>query len=408
MSVFWKEFKKWLFHSFGIIEQNRKVIIIGGGSLCFVCGIILNNIRNSGPHDRKLKLFTGIFGRASIKYGGNGDDYDHETIKSIRNIMNDYVMNGEDIGTQINLFVGNKEKLNYFVVDKNRYPNYNENSLNTIFSCTKNICALLIGVAFKEKWISSYNARMNKYWPEFPTKARKFKISGDDVEFIEMKEPVYVTVADVLRHEAGLSRLFDCKIDMENADPKTVRKLIENSILSFRIFDDNKMNEMFENTNRYYHVVTQGFILNELFKIVEPKHRYMNEYFDEEIVPLLSKNDIHFRLFLKGIPDFNKKYARNKVYHIQNINKWWMSYHLISYVVLGSSFHLPKIYFNKYGMNFKRTSIRDLIFYKNLFHIPNKIKYIEFEPFPDDPGQLSKIFENPDNIHMAWMTSTGI
>ena len=70
---------------------------------------------------------------------------------------------------------------------------------------------------------------------------------------------------------------------------KWIKKYIEDSNLCYRKYDNDQ--DGVPESNRFYHALMRGLILNELFRRTEPKHRSMNEYFKQEIVPILSKND---------------------------------------------------------------------------------------------------------------------
>ena len=64
---------------------------------------------------------------------------------------------------------------------------YKGDSLQLVFSCTKNMTALAIAVAVDRGWIK-YSDEICKHWPEFGTQKGKDKI----------------LVSDVMRHDAGL------------------------------------------------------------------------------------------------------------------------------------------------------------------------------------------------------------
>ena len=197
MSIF-DSVKKWLFKGINVVKGKKEMYVGLGISLTVLGWIMVNNIKNSGPHDRRLRIFTRILGKPKINCGGFGDDVDNGRMNELKNALEEYIENGEDVATQMNIFVDNKEKLNYFVCDKKRYPDFDVNSLVPIYSSTKNVAAILILIAVKNKWLS-YNDRIIQYWPEFPTKMQTFITTKDGIEFTDVNEPKYITVADVLR-----------------------------------------------------------------------------------------------------------------------------------------------------------------------------------------------------------------
>ena len=149
--------------------------------------------------------------------------------------------------------------------------------------------------------------------------------------------------------------------------------------------------------------MTRGFILNELFSRVEPKKRYMNQYFNEEIVPILSKNDPHFKLYLKGKPSN----SNDKVFHIKASDTFWFTYHTIFSIIFKSSSHLPrKIFFNRFGINTTYTDFGGMVKLGQTAQLPRSVE--NFLDLYKDPVSMSKYFENENDIQMEWLSATGI
>jgi len=182
-----------------------------------------------------------------------------------------------------------------------------------------------------------------------------------------------------------------------------IRDCIESSILTYREYDD----ETIPKSHRFYHALTRGFILNELFRRVEPNGRSMNEYFVQEISPILSKDDECFKLYLKGKP----KNDKSDVVYVENINKLWLMYHFVVPFLTNITSHLPKRnYFNKYiedvgYSNFGR--------FKKLIQLnqegddsPNYAP--EWNNVATECKVTSKKYENEQDIEMEWMSATGI
>ncbi|MBT8148697.1 MAG: beta-lactamase family protein, partial [Gammaproteobacteria bacterium] len=99
------------------------------------------------------------------------------------------------------------------------------------------------------------------YWPEFGT-------NGKDG----------LTVAELMRHEAGLAN-FDTSIDLqdlftENIKQNAVGKIIEAHAQSY----DAK-----GGSRREYHALTRGWIVNEVFRRVDPAGRTIGEFLREEV-----------------------------------------------------------------------------------------------------------------------------
>jgi CubicO group peptidase (beta-lactamase class C family) len=111
------------------------------------------------------------------------------------------------------------------------------------------------------KGLLSYKDRITQHWPEFGAK-------GKDG----------LTIADLMRHEAGLAN-FDTSIDMEdlfteNIKQNTVGRIIEAHAPAYRANGGGR---------REYHALTRGWIVNELFRRVDPAGRTIGEFLREEI-----------------------------------------------------------------------------------------------------------------------------
>ena len=131
-------------------------------------------------------------------------------------------------------------------------------SLVNIFSSGKSLEAIAIGTLVS-RGLLEYDARITQYWPEFGAK-------GKDG----------VTVADLMRHEAGLAN-FDTSLDAEDLFTENIKKnavgrVIEQHGLSYR-----------PGGKREYHAITRGWIVNELFRRVDPAGRTIGEFLRQEI-----------------------------------------------------------------------------------------------------------------------------
>jgi CubicO group peptidase (beta-lactamase class C family) len=83
----------------------------------------------------------------------------------------------------------------------------------------------------------------------------------------------------ICRHEAGLTKI------MELLEPKDCYKenIKENAIGKVIEAEEQAFPPKEQGTNREYHGVTRGLILNEIFRRVEPQGRTMGEFLREEI-----------------------------------------------------------------------------------------------------------------------------
>ena len=125
-------------------------------------------------------------------------------------------------------------------------------SFQCIYSSGKSITAIVVA-QYVEKNLLNYSEKVSKYWPEF---------GQNDKENI--------TLADVLRHESGLSWLDHtfAKEDFysENIKANKIGEIIEKCAQKFP-----------GKTSREYHLISRGCILNEIIRRVDPEKRTIGE-----------------------------------------------------------------------------------------------------------------------------------
>lgn len=113
----------------------------------------------------------------------------------------------------------------------------------------------------REQGLVQYTEKVTKYWPEFGQ-------NGKDK----------LTVANVMKHEAGLNRL-KTMIGPEDLTTEAIKQNKAGKILE----DDYCL--YFCGCKRAYHTETRDIIAGEIFRRVEPQKRTMHEYMREEVAP---------------------------------------------------------------------------------------------------------------------------
>lgn len=136
---------------------------------------------------------------------------------------------------------------------------FSPDSLVNIFSSGKSFEAIAIAWAY-DQGVIDYDAKIVDYWPEFGAQ-------GKDS----------LTVAELMRHEAGLAA-FQASIEptdllTENIKQNKIGSLIESHPQTFRE----------QGSTREYHAITRGWIINELFRRVDPNGRTIGEFIEEAI-----------------------------------------------------------------------------------------------------------------------------
>jgi len=123
---------------------------------------------------------------------------------------------------------------------------YNATRIQPIFSCGKNIVAIVVA-RLVDQDLLQYDAQVSDYWPEFGQNGK----GGDNI-----------TIADVLRHECGLTTFghtFDKEdFTIESIKQNSIGKVIERSETRL---PRNNFNPDGSESKRSYHFQTRGLIL---------------------------------------------------------------------------------------------------------------------------------------------------
>ena len=141
-----------------------------------------------------------------------------------------------------------------------------------VYSATKGLAAMALAVAHSRGWLD-YDERVSAYWPEF-AQQRKERI----------------TVRQLLAHQAGLFALD------EPVDRHLVADLDRLAIVLAR-----QRPAWEPGTRQAYHAITLGYYENELLRRIDPQHRSIGQFFQDEIASPLGL-DVYIRL-PEHIPD---------------------------------------------------------------------------------------------------------
>ncbi|HIL97026.1 MAG TPA: class A beta-lactamase-related serine hydrolase, partial [Pseudomonadales bacterium] len=133
--------------------------------------------------------------------------------------------------------------------------NFSADSLINIFSSGKSFEAIAMA-SLVGKGLLKYSTRIIEHWPEFGSNGKEA-----------------LTVAELMRHEAGLAAF--------NTSLKTQDLLTENIKLNNigRIIEDHPQKFRKDGeSRREYHAITRGWIVNEVFRRVDPAGRTIGEF----------------------------------------------------------------------------------------------------------------------------------
>lgn len=149
---------------------------------------------------------------------------------------------------------------------------WEEDTMALVYSATKGLSAMTLAIAHSRGWLD-YDEVVSKYWPEFAQNGKE-----------------NITVRQLLAHQAGLFA-FDAPPDK--------------SLLS----DLDRLAEVMASqkpawepgTRQAYHAITLGFYESELLRRIDPQHRSLGQFFQDEIATPLGL-DFYIRL-PESIPD---------------------------------------------------------------------------------------------------------
>jgi CubicO group peptidase (beta-lactamase class C family) len=143
---------------------------------------------------------------------------------------------------------------------------WEEDTMVLVYSATKGLAAMVMAVAHSRGWLD-YEERVCTYWPEFAQE-------GKDK----------ITLRQLLAHQGGLFAL------PEAADRNLIADL---NRLAVVLAQQKPAWEAGE--RQAYHRITLGYYQGELLRRVDPKHRSLGQFFQDEIASPLGL-DVYIRL----------------------------------------------------------------------------------------------------------------
>jgi CubicO group peptidase (beta-lactamase class C family) len=143
---------------------------------------------------------------------------------------------------------------------------WEQDTMVVVHSATKGLAAMALAVAHSRGWLD-YDERVCTYWPEFAQQGKQC-----------------ITVRQLLAHQAGLFAIN------EPVDRSIVADLDRLAVVLAR-----QKPAWEPGTRQAYHALTLGFYEGELLRRVDPRHRSMGQFFQDEIASPLEL-DLYLRL----------------------------------------------------------------------------------------------------------------
>jgi CubicO group peptidase (beta-lactamase class C family) len=131
---------------------------------------------------------------------------------------------------------------------------WEEDTMVIVYSTTKGMAAMTLALAHSRGWLD-YEERVCDYWPEFAQNGKQD-----------------ITVRQLLSHQAGLFA-FD-----EQADRDLIADLDRLAVVLAR-----QKPAWPPGTRQAYHAITLGYYESELLRRIDPQHRTLGQFFQDEI-----------------------------------------------------------------------------------------------------------------------------
>jgi CubicO group peptidase (beta-lactamase class C family) len=143
---------------------------------------------------------------------------------------------------------------------------WEQDTMVVVHSATKGLAAMTLALAHSRGWLD-YDERVATYWPEFAQQGKE-----------------KITVRQLLAHQAGLFA-FDEPVDRNVvADLDRLAAVLARQKPAWE-----------PGTRQAYHALTLGFFEGELLRRVDPRHRSLGQFFQDEIASPLGE-DVYIRV----------------------------------------------------------------------------------------------------------------
>ena len=191
----------------------------------------------------------------------------------VRDVFLDNFSRRGELGAAVCAYVRGEQVVDLWggIRDKVTREPWEEDTMVLVYSTTKGLAAMTLALAHSRGWLD-YDERVSAYWPQFAQRGKE-----------------RITVRQLLAHQAGLYAL----------DEPPTRELLG----QFGRLADvlaRQQPAWKPGTRQGYHAITLGFYESELLRRIDPEHRSLGRFFQDEIATPLGL-DVYIRL-PEGIP----------------------------------------------------------------------------------------------------------
>lgn len=143
---------------------------------------------------------------------------------------------------------------------------WQEDTMVLVYSATKGLAAMTLALAHSRGWLD-YEQRVCHYWPEFAQQGKEA-----------------ITVRQLLAHQAGLFAFEEQADQSVVADPDRLAAVLARQKPAWE-----------PGTRQAYHAISLGYFESELLRRVDPQHRSLGQFLQDEIASPLGL-DFYIRL----------------------------------------------------------------------------------------------------------------
>lgn len=192
----------------------------------------------------------------------------HRGFEAVCEAFADNFVHRNELGGACCAYLNGEKVVDLWAGIRNRQTGdpWNEDTMVIVYSATKGLAAMTLALAHSRGWLD-YEECVCAYWPEFAQHGKE-----------------RITVRQLLAHQAGLYAL-DQPIDRPLiADPDRLAIVLARQKPAWEA-----------GTRQAYHAITLGFYESELLRRIDPKHRSLGQFFQDEIATPLGL-DVYIRL----------------------------------------------------------------------------------------------------------------
>jgi CubicO group peptidase (beta-lactamase class C family) len=176
--------------------------------------------------------------------------------EGVRNAFLHNFTDGSDVGASVAIYHHGRRVVDLAggSFDRSGDRPYDADTLQVVFSTTKGITAIAAAICVQRGWLS-YDEKVSTYWPEFAAHGKSD-----------------ATVAQLLSHQCGLISVNG---------PITLAEALDWPTITARLADTAP--EWPIGTAHGYHALTYGWLAGEVIRRVDPQHRSVGRFVQDEI-----------------------------------------------------------------------------------------------------------------------------